>query len=35
MRSEHLALATQFDHMVIRKLAESLERTNKLIATLG
>jgi len=35
MRSEHPALATSFDRMVICKLAESLARTNKLIATLS
>lgn len=35
MRTEHPSLATRFDHMVIRKLAGSLERTNRLIATLG
>lgn len=35
MRTEHPSLATRFDHMVIRKLAGSLERTNTLIATLG
>ena len=35
MRTEHPSLAMRFDHMVIRKLAGSLERTNTLIATLG
>jgi SulP family sulfate permease len=35
MRSEHPALATSFDRMVICKLAGSLARTNKLIATLS
>ena len=35
MRAEHPGLATQFDHMVIRKISQSLSRTNKLMATLS
>ncbi len=35
MRTAHPGLATQFDHMVIRKISQSLSRTNKLMATLS
>jgi len=35
MRTQHPGLATQFDHMVIRKISQSLARTNRLIATLS
>jgi SulP family sulfate permease len=34
MRSARPDLATQFDHMVIRNVAESLKRTNQLVTTL-
>ncbi len=35
MRIAHPDLAKRFDHMVIRKVSESLTRANRLIATLG
>lgn len=35
MRAERPGLATQFDHMVIRKISYSLARTNRLIASLS
>ena len=35
MRLAHRELATDFDHMVIRKIARTLARTNRLVSTLG
>lgn len=35
MRAAHPELVTRIGHMVIRKIAHSLTRANKLIATLG
>lgn len=34
MRAAHPALATEFDHMVIRKIAHALARTNQVLAAL-
>lgn len=35
MRLAHREIATDFDHMVIRKIARTLARTNRLVSTLG